>query len=455
MAKTPPEPDRTPLIGHTVPFVRGEMDYIDRTFEQYGDLVRFQLLGMGAVNMARHPDQFEAVLLSDAESFEKTEDFAAAFGQGLLTVEGDRWRRQRTTLNPFFRRDRLLGETGQIHEQIDRRLALWTDGESRDIEREMKRLTLDILFAIVFGRELAVEGDEPLREASNRINDWFASTAYLALPDWVPTRSHRRFERAKQTLRSEAGRLLDERAGTIGEAERDTEAADGEFPDLLSVLAAEEMGDDADADREELLDQFGTFVFAGHETSAMALTYAWYLLATHPDVRERFHEELTTVLDGDVPTAETIDELTYTRAILDETLRLYPPIYSIPRQTAEPVELNGYEIPAGERVHLSVLALHRDERWYDDPLTFRPSRWLDDEQTDRPDLAYAPFGAGPRLCIGRTLALLEGVMILATIGQRYRLEWSGDRFDLLPCEYAVTMRPKPSMEMRVEQRESG
>lgn len=191
-------------------------------------------------------------------------------------------------------------------------------------------------------------------------------------------------------------------------------------------------------------------VFAGHETTAAALAFSWNLLATHPDVRRRFHDELDAVLDGAPPTAGDVADLTVTDRVVSETLRLYPPVHTIPRRTTTDLEVDGFRIPAGEQVHLSVVHAHRDRRWYERPYEFRPERWTDAFEADLDEFAYLPFGGGRRACIGREFARIEATVALATIGQQVRLDWSGSGApDVSP---RITTRTKDGLPMRITRR---
>jgi cytochrome P450 len=191
-------------------------------------------------------------------------------------------------------------------------------------------------------------------------------------------------------------------------------------------------------------------VFAGHETTAAALAFTWYVLATHSDIRERFDEELETVLGNRAPTYDDLENLVFTENIITEALRLYPPIHTIPRQTRSDVEVNGFRIPEGHEIHLSVIHVHRDEQFYDEPLSFRPDRWTDEFEEELQDFAYVPFGGGRRTCIGREFALLEAKIVLATIGQQFGFEWEKNReIDLEP---RVTTRSIEGIPLRFQQR---
>ena len=445
-ARLPPSPSGHPVIGHALDFARSPFHFVDRALSECGDLYRMELPGVDVYVLA-HPEYFKQVLSTDIDAFGKTADFQRVFGNGVLSTEGAQWRRQRKILQPLFHRDRVNGYGDSMVEATQRRLATWTQGETRDIESEMQDLTLEILFTTLFGHELSPgEGDE-LRTASDGLNKWFAPTSWL-LPNWVPTPSRREFTNADNRLRTEIRQLL---------AEYSDDSDSGGQPDtlhretLLSKLqeAREASGEDH-LSTEEIEGQMLTMIFAGYETTAAALGFAWYSLAMNPDIQQAFHDELDTVLGGDLPTSDDIADLELTNRIVTETLRMYPPVHTIPRQATRDFEIGGYQIPSGEEVHLSTIAVHRDERFYDDPMSFRPDRWTTELEETLHDYAFIPFGGGRRTCIGREFARLEATLALATIGQQWTLSWAGD--DTLTIEPEITTQTKNGLPMQVQQR---
>ena len=411
------------------------------------DVLRTWLPGTGDIYNVSHPDHFKKVVLNEREKFRKTEDFQIAFGEGLLTVEGEEWEQQRDLLQPLFRRRSVMNYADGMVEQVRRRASRWEDDDRLVLQQELTAMTMDVLAATVLGRELELDGDRELREAAENLHDWFVPSSYV-LPDWLPTPSRRRFRDAKARIEQEAQRLLDEKAG-----DAPTDPSDAE--DLLSLLVGLReagMDDTGMLTDERLRDQMVTIIFAGHDTTTTALTFAFWAIANNPKVREHFHAEVDE-LDGP-PTMDDLGDLEYTEKIVQETLRMYPPVHTLPRRTATDVEFDGYRVPEGERVHIPISTIQRDERWFDDPDQFDPDRWDGDLRRQLPDTAYAPFSAGPRVCIGRQFALLEAKLTLATIGREYQLYWIGENRDdgRAPVDPQMTMRMRPGQEFLVTER---
>ena len=460
-SQLPPAPSGYPVLKNAVQFARDPFTFVERATSECGDIYRMALPAVDDVFVFTHPDYFDRVLVSDVAAFGKTEDYQRAFGNGLLSVEGQKWRRQREMLQPLFYRDQIRGYTEQIVACTERRLETWMEGETLDMEPEMKNLTLEILFSTLFGRSLVPGDDQELRDAADGLNEWFTPSSWI-LPSWVPTPARRRFGQSTKRLRQEVRRLLEEGCDRTGLSEDEPSGSDVQSipkqvpanqntPDLLTRLQqARNRDDESELTIEEIEDQLITMVFAGHETTAAALAFTWYVLATKPDIREQFQEELDTVLDGERPTYDDLQELEYTDRIITEALRLYPPVHTIPRRTLTDVEVGGYRIPEGHEIHLSVIHVHRDEQFYEEPLAFRPERWTDEFEEELHDFAYAPFGGGRRSCIGREFALLEAKVVLATIGQKFQFDW--EKEEKIELEPRVTTRTKEGIPLRIRQR---
>lgn len=430
----PPSPPGHPVVGNTLDYARDLFGFVDESVEEVGDVVHVRMLG-GDHYVLAHPDYFERALVTDRDVFVRSADFDIALGQSLNAVDGEAWRRQRPIFQEFFTQSRVRSYTDDMVEVIERRLETWADGDTISIHGQMKDVALEILFGALFDRPLEPGGDEELRWAANSLNEWFKPSSFV-LPDWVPTPARRRFRKGQTRLRDEAERILAEREREF-EAEEGGADGDPETTDLLSALVRMGRTGSADLTEREIRDQVLGFTFAGHDTTGLTLSFAWHLLASHPDVREQFYAELEEVLGVDPPTSEDVDDLELTRRIVYETQRRHTPVHTIPRTTTREVELGGYRLPEGSDVHLSVYRVHQDERFWEEPLTFRPSRWENTSPREE-GYKYVPFGAGAHSCIGKRFARLEIVLALATIGQRYEIE------PLSELEFAPEMTSQPA-----------
>jgi cytochrome P450 len=419
-----------PLLGHTLRFVRDPLGLYGDVAADCDDVARLRVLGIGEFYVLTRPDHVERAL-TDPETFAKTEDFRIALGESVVATSGAQWRRQREALEEFFYPGRVRSYADRMVELTERRLDRWTPGDRISLHDEMGGVALDNLFGTVFGRPLDPDGDRRLRRAANDINLWFKATSF-ALPTWVPTPSRRRFRAAVETVEREARRLLRE--------------ADADGDDLLSTLAARRGAHETDLTDAELVDQVVGLTFAGHDTTALVLTYALHQIGAHDAVRERFHAELDATLDGP-PTLADVDALDVTRRIVHETMRAYPPIHTVPRETTRPVEVGGYRLGSGTRTHLGIWGIHRDERFWTDPDAWRPARWRD-RSPESAGSAYLPFGTGPRTCLGRRFALLEATLVLAAVGRRYALDPEAP----LAFEPMVTTQPADGVPVTVRSR---
>lgn len=435
----PPKPTGDPVVGHALRFARGPFEFVDKATTECGDAYRMELPGSNDIYALCHPDYFEQVLVTDVDSFTKTDDFQQAFGNGLLSTDGPQWRNQRNSLQPLFYRDHIKGFAEQMSACTQRRLETWNEGETRDIESEMQDLTFEILFSTLFGRKIRPGEGTELRDAADGLNEWFIPTSWM-LPNWVPTPARRRFKHSKARLRREVRAILAD----------NQDQASTESEDILSQLRRVQ-DTKSGLSQDEIEDQLVTMVFAGYETTAVALAFAWYSLATHPRIRRRFHEELDTVLEGQAPSYTDLPDLEVTEQVIKETLRLFPPVHTIPRRTKTSVEFDEFHVPADEEVHLAILHAHRDPDIYENPLEFQPERWDGRLQDKIHDFGYIPFGGGRRTCIGREFALLEAKIVLATVGQHFQFGWSDETE--IELEPQITTQSKNGIPMTIRSRE--
>ena len=438
----PPTPDGVPLLGSGLAFSRDPFGAMAE-WAEVGDVVRLRFPGQ-SLYMVTDPNLVERVLMEGESAFtvgrQQRETFRDIEDHAVTANTGDRWMRLRRSLQPAFAWDGLRGYGTRMAERAAAHVGRWETDERLDLPDEMRLLTLRILGDTLLGVD--VEGDERLvRDAADALVARADPRRFgQLLPDWVPTPTQRRFERAVGELDAYvAGALVDHTSG-----ERD--GASPSERDVASVLlAARERGDLTNA---EVQDNLTALLLAGHDTTAMALTYAWYELSRHPDIRESLVEESDRVCGDGLPGTDDFDALERTRNVVRETLRLYPPTWAVNREVLEDVTLGGYEIPAGAQLMLPQWVLHRDDRFWEDPETFDPSRW--ERDADRPEYAYFPFSGGPRHCIGMRFARLELVTALATMVDRVELDVSvAGPLTFTP---SLSLRPETDIAATVERR---
>ena len=437
-----PGPKGRLLVGVIPEFRKDPAGFLEKMARQYGDVV-YLPLGRQHIYCISHPDAIRDVLVTHQNKFKKSRMLERArvlLGDGLLTSEGQHHRRQRRLVQPAFHRDRLAGYGAVM---VDRAVIVrhqWQPGQSFDALQEMMRLTLAIVAKTLFSTEVDSEADE-IGVALTEVFSLFEIILmpFLEVLEKLPLPAVRRFKRARKRLDETIYRLIAERRASGNDA-----------GDLLSMLllAQDEEGSGGMTD-EQVRDEALTLFLAGHETTADALTWTWYLLSQNPAAEAAFHAELDRVLGGRLPSFQDLPLLRYTESVFAETLRLYPPAWGIGRRALEDYPIGDFVIPARSVVLMSPYVVHRDQRWYSDPLTFRPERWSA-EDPSRPKFAYFPFGGGARVCIGERFAWMEGTLLLATIGQRWRLRLEpGQRVE---THARITLRPKYGMRMIADRR---
>jgi cytochrome P450 len=412
-------------------------------------VVGFRFRNRIALVLLDHPAQIRYVLRTNNRNYLKAEQYELlklVVGKGLIVSDSDFWRRQRRMVQPAFHRRRIAGLASLMVAETKRTLSRWSDsswtqGEPFDVVPEMTDLTLRIVSKTLFG-STSDSHFERIADAQSVLDRYLdrMMTTFYSLPHWVPTPANLRYRRALANLH-------DIIHGAIAERERSGRPAD----DVLSMLLEarnERTGEGMD--KRQLWDEAMTLLFAGHETTAIALSWTWWLLGTHPEVESRVHNELDGVLAGRVPEFEDLPNLSYTRMVFLEAMRLYPPAWAISRRAIEDDEVGGYRIPAGTTVLISPYVTHRNPRYWENPEIFDPERFLPEHSASRPEFAYLPFGGGPRKCIGDHFAMTEGVLILATIAQRYRLLPAPEH----PVEPQplLTLKPKRGIIVGLEER---
>jgi cytochrome P450 len=429
-ATVPPGPKGRFLTGHLAEMRDDSLAFYTRCAREFGDVVAVRF-GWKRAYLVSDPDLIERILVTDARNF--TKHFGLRMnrlllGNGLLTSEGDFWLRQRRLIQPAFLRERVAGYGPDMVALAQRMVSTWHDGEKRDVHADMTRLTLEIAAKTMFGVDFTDREGPAMSAALADIADTFRRRFYslFRLPDLVPTPANLRLRRAVRRLDDILFSLIEQRK------------AGGQRADLLSILMrARGQGNERMTDRQ-LRDEAMTLFLAGHDTTALTLSWGLYLLARHPEAMDRLASELGEVLGGRPPTVADLPRLPYTDSIVHEVMRLYPAAYIVGRQSVGPCDLGRYRLPAATTVLMSQWVMHRDPRFWDEPERFRPERWANGLTQRLPKFAYFPFGGGPRVCIGNSFAMLEAALVLATIAQRFR-------FTRLP---GPDVRPRPTITLR-------
>jgi cytochrome P450 len=443
-ASRPPGPKGTPIMGVMRDFNRDQLAFIERCRDEHGDIVWMRFLYVPALFLY-HPDDVEDVLVTNARNFIKSMSlrsniFQRLVGNGLLTSQGEEWKRQRRLSQPAFHRERVASY-GQVMVDYSNRLtAKWNEGESRDIHRDMMRLTLEIVVQCLFSADVSTDVDEVGATLKELVKP-FASQATLGwiLNNRLPTPAHLRFHALARKIDKVVYRIISERR-----------ASGEDKGDLLSMLLAARDEDGSQMSDRQLRDEVMTLFLAGHETTALTLAWSWYLLGMHSEAEEKFHAELEEVLGDRSPTFADLPRLKFTEQIAKECMRLYPPAYGLGREAINDCEIGGYRVPAGTQVFMFQWATQRDSRFYEEPQAFRPERWTEDFIEQLPKYAYFPFGGGPRVCIGASFAMMEVILCLAAIGQKFRLELDPDHpVSIYP---AMSLRPKDGIKVVVKRR---
>jgi cytochrome P450 len=416
------------------------MTYIHR---RYGPIVRTRL----PLHLYFVADQgcIEEILVKKAESFHKDRTsrlMSRVIGNGLLVNEGEPWRRQRRLLQPAFHQRQLESYAVRMSAAITRAADGWRAGEVRDVHADMMGVTLTIVAGALFGADLSSDAGEMGRTISDLMEQFsrmLGLAARFQPPAWVPTPANRRLRASTRKVDAVVHRVI--------EARRRSGAQAGDLLSLLIQARDEEGGGMTDA---QVRDEAMTLFLAGHETTALALSYALYLLAGDPERQGRLAEELARVLAGRTPALADLEGLRFTEAVVLESMRLYPPAWAMAREAMTDVEIGGWRYPKGAEFVISPWVVHRDARTFQEPEAFRPERWADDLARRLPRFAYFPFGGGPRVCIGNRFAMMEAKLVLAGAVQRFRFERVPETsLSLMP---SATLRPRHGIRLRLAPR---
>jgi len=406
----------------------------------YGDIFHYRFLNRH-IYFLNHPDLIKDVLVTRAPNFRKGDAVRVnrrIFGNGLLSSEGASWLQQRRLIQPAFHRTRIESYGQAMVAYAQRMLDGWQPGELRDIHEDMMRLTLEIVCRALFNLEIASHEDR-IAVALNTLMQ-LSTGGRMLLPQIlrrIPTRTNRKYERATHELDSVVYSIIQERQAAPQDGSND----------LLSALLEARYEDGSSMSVQQLRDEVMTLLLAGHETTAVTLSWVWLLLSQHPQVEQQLWSEIDTVLKGRPPEVRDIANLNFAEHVVKEAMRLYPPAWAIVRTALTDTAIGNYTLPAGSTAIMSQWVTHRDPRFYDEPEVFRPNRWLDEQSNSLPKFAYFPFGGGPRICIGASFAMTEAVLVLVTIAQKWQIRLAST----IPPEPipGITLRPRGGVKVNV------
>ncbi len=441
MIASPPLRKGLPIVGVLPQFRKNAPVFLQSLARDYGDLVHYRL-GPQDVYLVSKPEWIKDILVTNQTNFTKSRFLERAkilLGEGLLTSEGEFHRRQRRLVQPAFHRDRLLGYASAMVEITAQTRERWSNGAQIDMSREMMRLTLSVVAKTLFNADVSSEADD-IGNALTQVMILF-DMVLMPFSEWIeklPLPSIRRFEKARDFLDKTIYGIIAERR-----------ASKEDKGDLLSMLLlAQDEDGSAGMNDKQIRDEALTLFLAGHETTANALMWAWYLLSQNPSAAQKFYDEVDSVLQDRLPTFDDLTRLKYTEGVFAESMRLYPPAWVIGRRVKTDYTIAQYTVPAKSILMMSPWVVHRDPRWFPEPGQFNPERWS--QPDDRPKFSFFPFGGGMRVCIGERFAWMEGVLLLATVAQRWR-------FKLVPghpvaTAALITLRAKHGMKMVAERR---
>jgi cytochrome P450 len=418
--RSPPGPRGEFFLGTLKEFRKSPQRFLLRVARDYGDVARYRNAFWSTYFFA-HPEHIRHILQDNSNNYSKDtfawRNIRPAFGKGLLTSDGERWRRQRRLMQPAFHQRRLQALATTMTSATAGLMDGWEPiaarGRPVDVSAEMMKLTLEVMGKALFSSDLRAETGT-INDAATGILEFFKHqvTASLPLPHWIPTSHARRFRASMSRFHEVVQRIIESRK------------ARSEWPDdLLSMLMSARDEDSGEGmSGEQLHDELITMLFAGYETTATALSWAWYFLSTHPEAAARLRSELRTILAGRPPGYGDLARLDFTRMVVQETMRLLPPVWVATRKAIADDEIGGYVVPANTVVTFSSYVTHRRADLWENPEEFQPERFSPARMSGMPRYSYFPFGGGPRQCIGNNFAMVEAQLILAAVAQRYSLD---------------------------------
>ena len=436
-----------PLFGSLPQLIKNPFGYLKQARETYGDIYNLNL-GISKMLIVNHPRQLQHILVDNAQNYRKGgamwDAIRAMLGNGLVVSEGSFWLRQRRMMQPQFHRQRLAALTEMMVSAIDEALDTWeksANGSNFNVAPAFSQLTMKVITRTLFGMGLSNEEMERVAKALDYAVNYILKAIVLnSLPSWMPAPGKKEFENSIKQIDETVYRII---AGSRKD--------NGQSNHLMAMLL--DMVDDETGEGmtdQQLRDEVTTLFLAGYETTSIALAWAWDFLTHHPDVMEKLQAEVDAVLGDRMPTFADLMKLPYSRMILNETLRIRPAAWQLPRTAIDDDEIDGYLIPAGTTITGLIYMCHYHPEEWDNPEVFDPERFQPDRAEKRHKFAYMPFGAGQRKCIGMDFALMEGQLALAMVAQRYRLSKTTE--NLAEPQLSTTLRPKGGVVVRLEKR---
>lgn len=446
--QTPPRPAALPLVGHVPQWRKDPVGFVTAA-ARHGDVVQLAL--PWKTFLLTHPRHVKHVLQDNHQNYCKGwvfERIKPYWGESLLTAEGDRWREQRRRVQPSFKREHTIEFAPVITRRTDQMLARWEkaseSGEELVLYDEMTQLALVIIADVLFGVELWANASDMTTAVQTALRVLKTRVSAIApMPLWMPTRKNRRFRRAMRTLNNGVSQIVEQHR-SAGDDQRNT------FLGMLMNARDSETG--APMNDKHLHDEIVGMLQQGHDTIGETLAWTWYLLSLHPEVERKLSREVAEVVGNRTPRVADLERLTYGHMVVQESLRLFPPVWMIPRDAIQDDEIGGYRIPARSTVLVCPYLTHRHPEFWENPEAFDPERFDPERSKGRPRHAYFPFGGGPRICMGADMAVMETLLIMTMVLQRYRLHLvSGHREE---PECIIDMVPRNGVRATVHKKRS-
>ena len=438
-----PSPKGNFLLGNLIDFGKNPLTFMTECHHKYGEITPLRLAGAKAILLTK-PEHIQLVF-KDIETFTSSKmlkSIHALLGQGLLTSEGKTWFRQRRLAQPIFHQKRINNYGEVMVEYTQQMLANWQDGEIIDIHQAMMRLTFNIVMKTLFNRDASDKEARDVSQAMEVTSEWMLTQRkqLIPIPEQFPTPGNINYKNAIKKLNNYVYRIINERR------------VSGEDPgDLLSMMMqARDEDDGSQMSDKQLRDEIATLIFAGHETSANTLAWTWMLLSQNPETQVKLHSELKQVLGDRPPQLTDMPALPYTNMVIKEAMRLYPVVWNLSAEATKECKIGNYQVPANCTMLISQWVMHRSEKYFEDAQSFKPERWESGLEKQLPTGVYIPFGGGPRTCIGKNFALMEAVLLLATIAQKFEINLVANQ-SIIPAP-TITLQPRNGIKVSLKQR---